>query len=138
VTSIAAPVAACSRSISTLTAASPPLRGADPPKPPPPPPPKNASKRSEIEPKPSKFGLWPPRLRPSWPVAVVDLALVGVGKDLVGLGGLLELLLGLRVVVVDVGVQLAGELAERLLDLGLVGVAANAEHLVGVALHDAS
>jgi len=72
-------------------------------------------------------------------VAVVDLALVGVGR-----GSrrprrpFLELLLGLRVVVVDVGVQLAGELAEGLLDLGLVGVAANAEHLVGVALHDAS
>ena len=55
-------------------------------------------------------------------VAVVRRAALGVGQDLVGLGGLLELLLGLRVVVVDVGVQLAGELAEGLLDLGLVRV----------------
>jgi hypothetical protein len=30
-------------------------------------PPKNASNRSEIEPKPSKFGLKPPERRPSWP-----------------------------------------------------------------------
>ena len=71
-------------------------------------------------------------------VAVVDLAALGVGQDLVGLGGLLELLLGLRVVVVDVGVQLAGELAKGLLDLGLVGVPADAEDLVAVALAHAS
>ena len=54
-------------------------------------------------------------------VAVVRRAAIGVGQDLVGLGGLLELLLGLRVVAVDVGVQLARELAEGLLDLALVG-----------------
>ena len=57
------------------------------------------------------------------PVAVVGGAPLGVGEDLVGLGGLLELLLGLRVVRVDVGVQLAREPAEGLLDLLLVGVA---------------
>ena len=66
-------------------------------------------------------------------VAVVGRAALGVVEDLVGLGGLLELLLGVGVVAVDVGVQLAGELAERLLDRGLVGVAADAEDLVGVA-----
>ena len=66
-------------------------------------------------------------------VGVVDLALLGVGEDLVGLGGLLELLLGLGVVVVDVGVELAGEAAEGLLHLGPVGVAADPEHLVVVA-----
>ena len=91
------------------------------PPPPPKPPPKNAEKRSLIEPKPSKFGLWPPRLQALVAVAVVRRAALGVGEDLVGLGGLLELLLGLRVVAVDVGVQLARELAEGLLDLGLVG-----------------
>ena len=67
-------------------------------------------------------------------VAVIDLAALGVGQDLVGLGGLLELLLGVGIVVVDVGMQLARELAKGLLDLGLVGVAADAEHLVAVAL----
>ena len=67
------------------------------------------------------------------PVAVVGRAALGVREDLVGLRGLLELLLGLRVVRVDVGVQLAGEPAEGLLDLGLVGVAADAEDLVGIA-----
>ena len=68
-------------------------------------------------------------------VAVVGRAALGVGEDLVGLGGLLELLLGLGVVGVDVGVQLARELAEGLLDLLLGGVALDAEHLVGVAGH---
>ena len=66
------------------------------------------------------------------PVAVVGGAAILVAEDLVGLGGLLELLLGVGVVLVDVGVQLAGELAEGLLDLGLVGVAGDAEDLVGV------
>jgi hypothetical protein len=32
-----------------------------------PPAPKNALNRSEIEPKPSKFGAKPPERRPSWP-----------------------------------------------------------------------
>ena len=53
------------------------------------------------------------------PVGVVGAAPLGVGEDLVGLGRLLELLLRLGVVVVDVGVQFAGEAAEGLLDLGL-------------------
>src|SRR6185436_20539587 len=66
-------------------------------------------------------------------VAVVRRAALGVVEDLVGLGGLLELLLGVGVVAVDVGVQLAGELAERLLDLGLVGVAGDAQDLVRIA-----
>jgi hypothetical protein len=35
-------------------------------------------------------------------------------------------------------VQLAGELAEGLLDLGLVGVPGDAEQLVGVGGHQAS
>ena len=68
-------------------------------------------------------------------VAVVGRAPLGVGQDLVGLGGLLELLLGVRVVAVDVGVQLAREPAERLLDLGLAGVARDAEDVVVVAGH---
>ena len=71
-------------------------------------------------------------------VTVIRRALVGVRQDLVGLGGLLELLLGLRIVAVDVRMQLARELAKGLLDLGLVRAAADAEHLVGVALAHAS
>ena len=66
----------------------------------------------------------PPRAQALVAVGVVGAAPLGVGEDLVGLGRLLELLLGLGVVVVDVGVQLAGEPAEGLLDLGLVGAAA--------------
>ncbi len=67
-------------------------------------------------------------------VAVVDLAPVGVGEDLVGVGGLLEPFLGIGGVAVDVGVQLAREPAEGALDLALVGVARDPEDLVGVAL----
>ena len=66
-------------------------------------------------------------------VAVEGRAALGVGEDLVGLGRLLELLLGVGVVAVDVGVQLARQAPEGLLDLGLVGLAADAEDLVGVS-----
>ena len=74
-------------------------------------------------------------LQPVVAVGVVGAPLVGVGEHLVGLGGLLELALGLRVVGVDVRVQLAGEPPEGLLDLGLVGAAIDAEDLVVVAGH---
>src|SRR5437763_495775 len=67
-------------------------------------------------------------------VAVVGRLALGVGEDLVGLGGLLEVLLG-GLGRVDVGVQLAGELAEGLLDLAVVGVARDAQDLVGIAGH---
>ena len=66
-------------------------------------------------------------------VAVIGRAPLGIGQHLVGLGRLLELVLGLGVVAVDVGVQLARQAAERLLDLGVAGVAGDAEHLVVVA-----
>jgi hypothetical protein len=65
-------------------------------------------------------------------VAVIRGAALGVIEDLVGLGGLLELRLGVGIVRVDVGMQLAGELSKRLLDLRLVGVAGDAEDLVGI------
>jgi hypothetical protein len=68
-------------------------------------------------------------------VGVVGAAPLGVGKHLVGFRRRLELLLGLGVVVVDVGVQLAGEAAEGGLHLRPVGVAADPEHLVVVAGH---
>ena len=67
---------------------------------------------------PAAFGAQPPERRPSWPYGVVGPAALGVGEDLVGLGRLLELLLGVGIVVVDVGVKLARELAEGALDLG--------------------
>src|SRR5207248_1880196 len=69
------------------------------------------------------------------PVAVVDRPPLRVREDLVGLGRLLELVLGGGVVCVDVGVQLAREHAKGLLDLLLGGVALYAEHLIGVARH---
>ena len=89
---------------------------------------------SSIEPKPAR-GVEAAGAQALVAVGVVGAAPLGVGEDLVGLGRLLELLLGLGVVVVDVGVQFAGEAAEGLLDLGLAGVAADAEHLVVVAWH---
>ena len=67
--------------------------------------------------------------------AVIGRPPLAVAEDLVGLGGLLELLLGLWIAAVDVGVQLASEPPERLLDLVLAGVTRNAEHLVVVAGH---
>jgi hypothetical protein len=60
-------------------------------------------------------------------------ALVGIGEDGVRLAKLLEALLGLLVAGVAVGVALHGGGAERLLDLPVVGVPRDAEHLVVVA-----
>ena len=68
-------------------------------------------------------------------MAVVDAPLLGVEQDLLCLGQLLELLLGLRVVLVDVWMQLARAHAEGLLYVALGCVAADAEDLVGVAFH---
>ena len=78
-----------------------------------------------------------PATRPQ-PVAaegVVETAPLGVGEDLVGLGRLLEALLGVGVARVDVGMQLTRERPERLLDLGAGGGAVHAEDLVVVARH---
>ena len=66
------------------------------------------------------------------PVAVVELARLGLREDLVRLGRLAEALLGVRVVG-DVRVQLARELAEGGLDRPLVRVPRDAEDLVVVA-----
>jgi hypothetical protein len=68
-------------------------------------------------------------------VGVVDSPLLLVAENLVGLGGLFELLFALRVFAVDVGMQLPRELAVGLLYLWQVGVARHAEHLVVVAFH---
>ena len=79
----------------------------------------------------------PAAAQPLVAVGVVLAPAVGVGEHLVGLGGLLELVLGLRVLGVRVRVQLAREPPERLLDLRLVRGPADAEHLVVVARHRA-
>ena len=94
---------------------------------------KKAWKMSSTEPKPPRRG--PGAAQALVAVGVVGTAPLGVGEHLVGFRGRLELLLGLGVVVVDVGVQLAGEAAEGGLHLGFVGVAVDAEDLVVVAGH---
>ncbi|KAF5055611.1 hypothetical protein DSECCO2_375850 [anaerobic digester metagenome] len=65
---------------------------------------------------------------------VVLGALGCVAQDLVGLGRLLEHVLGLRIVRVAVGVVLQGELAIGALDLISRGTAADAQHFVVIAL----
>jgi hypothetical protein len=64
-------------------------------------------------------------------VPVIGRAAVGVGEHLIRLGALLELGLCLRSRV-DVGVQLAGQPTEGLLDVRVLSVAADAENLVVV------
>jgi hypothetical protein len=66
------------------------------------------------------------------PEAVVELARLGLREHLVRLDDLAETLLRIGHVG-DVRVESAGEASERLLDLGLVRVALDAEDLVVVA-----
>ena len=66
--------------------------------------------------------------------AVVHAPLLRVGEHRVGLGRFLELLLGLLVAGIAVGVVLERELAVGALDLLLGGRPRDAEHLVVVAL----
>src|SRR5699024_6512480 len=66
---------------------------------------------------------------------VVLLALVRVPEDRVRLADPLEALLGLGVVGVGVRVQLAGELAVRLLDLVSTGGGRDAQIGVEISLH---
>ena len=68
---------------------------------------------------PAVCGDQPPRAQALVAEGVVGAPPLGVREHLVGLGRLLELLLGLGVVAVDVGVQVAGEAPKRLLDLRL-------------------
>ncbi len=100
------------------------------------PPPKNASMMSlngnPAAPKPPAPAAAARRERIG--AQVVHLALLRVGEHLVGLGDLLEPLLGLRVRV-DVRVQLAGEPPVGLLDLVGVRVPAHAKQAVVVVHH---
>jgi hypothetical protein len=70
--------------------------------------------------------------------AVVLGALVRVGQDGVGLRGLLELLLGLGIVGIAVGVVLEREAPVGLLQVLAARAAGDAEHLVVVALRHAA
>jgi len=65
---------------------------------------------------------------------VVDEPLLGVAEHLVGLGDLLELVLGVGVLVL-VGVEAQRHAAVRLLDLLLVGALGDAQGLVVVLPH---
>ena len=70
--------------------------------------------------------------------AIVARALVGVAEDRVGLGRFLELLFGLLVALIAIGMELERELAIRALDLLIGGGPGDLEDLVVVALaHDA-
>src|SRR5262249_35672012 len=69
--------------------------------------------------------------------AVEVSALVRIGQDGVRLVDLFELLLGVFVAAVAIGMVLHRELSVGLLDLGLAGPAIDAEHLVVVARHRA-
>jgi hypothetical protein len=66
---------------------------------------------------------------------VVHLALLGIGENLEGSPHLLELLFGSFVARIDVRVELARQLAVRLLDLILAGASGDAEQLVEVLGH---
>jgi hypothetical protein len=65
---------------------------------------------------------------------VVPGALLGIVEDLVGLGDLLELLLGRLVAGVPIRVVLEGEFSVGLLDRVVVRPAWDAERFVAVAL----
>ena len=67
------------------------------------------------------------------PELIVGSALVAVGKDVVGFGGLLELFIGLGVIRIPVRVVLHGNPAVGLLDFLFVCAFADAEHFVVVA-----
>src|SRR5205807_3582940 len=71
-------------------------------------------------------------------VGVVVAAAARVGQDAVGLGDLLELLLGRGVLLVGVRVVLARQPAVGLLDLVLGGGALHAKDLVVVVGHPVS
>ena len=76
----------------------------------------------------------PAPLTPGVAEAVVGRPLVGVGEDRVGLGRFLELLLGVLVARIAVGMVLQRQLAVRALDLLVAGRPGDAEDLVVVAL----
>src|SRR6185503_8278918 len=100
-----------------------------------PPPPEQVAEAEEVAQDVAEVredrGIEPARARHARvPVDVVTAALLGVAQDAVGLGRLLEPLLGLLVPRVAVGVVLHGQAAVGGLDLLLGGVAGDAKQLV--------
>src|SRR5579864_2378837 len=73
-------------------------------------------------------------LEPGVAVAVIALALIGVGEDFVGLGGLLEALLGLFIARIPVGMILQRLLAIRFLYLFQRSIALHTENFVKITL----
>lgn len=73
-------------------------------------------------------------IQPLMAKLIVERALFGVGEDVISLGRLLKLLLGLRIVRVAIGMVLEGELTKRFLQLAIVGPAADAEDLIIITL----
>ncbi len=69
------------------------------------------------------------------PEAIVAGALLGVGEHGIGFAALLELLFGLGIVGIAVGMVLQRELAISALDLLVVRRARDAQDLVVVAFH---
>ena len=67
--------------------------------------------------------------------AVILCSLLLVGQHMIGLVDFLELLLGLLVTGIHIGMILAGEPAERRLDLALAGVRFYPEHVIQVSPH---
>src|SRR5688500_9749137 len=66
---------------------------------------------------------------------VILLALVGIREHRIGLGDVLELLLGSSVPRVGIRVVLAGQLPVSLLDIGVGSVLGNTKDLVKVLVH---
>jgi hypothetical protein len=67
-------------------------------------------------------------------IAVIAIAFFGIAQNFISLGGLLELVLGLLVADVAVGMKLHGQLAIRSFDFLSVGGFLDAENLVITAL----
>ena len=70
---------------------------------------------------------------PSETELVIALALVRVGKNIVGLVDLLELFLGILIAGVQIRVVLFGQLAVGAFDLGIGGIFADPQHLVVIS-----
>ena len=123
-----------SASVISISAATSPPRAAPPPRRPP----KSVVPEERAEQVAERAEVEARRLEPTGTktgvaVAIVELASLGIGERLVGLGDLAEAHLGVRHVG-DVRMELARELAEGLLDRLLVRVAGNSEELVVIAL----
>ena len=68
------------------------------------------------------------------PMLIVDCALLGIGEDLVGLLGLLELLLGIFIARVAVRMVTHGKAPVRLANVGLASIARQIQHFVVILL----